>query len=151
MNLTEEPEIVNWPPTHYVFVEKTGPLPKIAPEAWGTAHSLLPLIKEQQPVTGYMSLYKMNPNVYRACFAVDAEPNQLPAEFEYEEFPGGKYSKFVLNGAFSDLPAASRRVFEIVSKNDVMLRPGYCIENYVTDPNFTPPDQQIIEILIPTA
>ena len=25
MNLTEQPELVQWPETHYVFVEKTGP------------------------------------------------------------------------------------------------------------------------------
>jgi hypothetical protein len=31
MNLTEEPEIVNWPETHYVFVEKTGPFHEDCP------------------------------------------------------------------------------------------------------------------------
>ena len=36
MNLTEEPEIVAWPKTHYVFVEKVGPFQTNAPEAWKT-------------------------------------------------------------------------------------------------------------------
>jgi hypothetical protein len=31
MNLTESGEIVEWPETHYVFVERTGVIPKVAP------------------------------------------------------------------------------------------------------------------------
>jgi len=31
MNLTETPEVVSWPETHYAFVEKTWPFPNIAP------------------------------------------------------------------------------------------------------------------------
>ena len=38
MNLTESPELVQWLPTHYVFIEKAGPFMKVAPEAWGLAH-----------------------------------------------------------------------------------------------------------------
>jgi DNA gyrase inhibitor GyrI len=151
MKLTEEPEIVEFPETHYAFVEMTGPFPNIAPEAWQTAHGLAPLLKEQNQITGYMSLYRMDPNVYRAGFALDARPAKLPEGLKYEKFEGGKYSRFVLTGPYSDLPAASRRVFEIVSKNDMMLRSDFCIEHYVSDPNTTPEDRLTTEILIPTA
>ena len=34
MNLSEEPEIVNWPESHYVFIEKVGPFMNTAPQAW---------------------------------------------------------------------------------------------------------------------
>ena len=34
MNLTEVPETVTWPETHYVFVEKIGPFQTNAPQAW---------------------------------------------------------------------------------------------------------------------
>jgi DNA gyrase inhibitor GyrI len=151
MNLTEEPEVVTWPEIHYVFAEKTGPFPKICPEAWQTAHSLLPLLKEQNQIAGYMSLYKMNPNVYRAGFAVAAVPVTLPSGLKYEAFHGGKYSKFTLTGPYSDLPQATGRVFEIVSKNNMMLRSDFCIEHYANDPSTTPEDKLITEILIPTA
>ena len=66
MNLTEEPEIVDFAPMHYVFVEKTGPFMKIAPEAWQTLHSLSPLLKEHNQITSGVSLYRMDPNTYRA-------------------------------------------------------------------------------------
>jgi predicted transcriptional regulator YdeE len=151
MNLTEEPEIVQWPATHYVFIEKTGPFSKIAPEAWGTAHSVAPLLSENNQIKGYMSLYRMNPNVYRAGFALAAAPVKLPAELSYELFEGGEYSRFVLTGPFSDLPAATGRAWEIVSKSDIMVRPEFAIEHYVTDPRVTPEEKLITEILIPTA
>ena len=151
MNLTEEPEIVDWPETHYVFVEKTGHFPKICPEAWQTAHSVAPLLKEHNEVTGYMSLYRMSPNVYRAGFVLRHPPEKLPPELKYEKFTGGRYSKFVLVGPYSDLPAATGRVWEIVSKNDIMVRADFAIENYVNNPKETPEDKLITEILVPTA
>lgn len=151
MNLTETPEIVQWAPTHSVFIEKTGPFMKVAGEAWQTAYSLFPLLKAHNQVTGNMSLYKTSPNVYRACFALTAPPVKLPPEFTYELIEGGEYSRFILTGPFSDLPAATGRVFELASKNDWMLRADWCIENYVSDPSTTPQDKNIIEILIPIA
>jgi DNA gyrase inhibitor GyrI len=150
MNLTEEPDHVAWPETHYVFVERTGPFMKTAPEAWQTAHTLLPALSERNNVTGYMSLYKMGPDVYRAGFALAAPPVGLPRGLQYELFPGGEYSRFTLTGPYSDLPQATGRVFEILSKNNMALRSDFCIENYVNDPRTTPPEKAITEILIPT-
>ena len=93
MNLTEEPEIVNWPEIHYVFVEKTGPFMNTAPQAWGEVHRNVPAIAEKNQITKYMSLYKTGPNIYRAGVAVAAPPVELPEGLQYEEFSGGKYSR----------------------------------------------------------
>ncbi len=38
MNLTEDPELVTWPATHYVFIEKIGPFQKTAQQAWQELH-----------------------------------------------------------------------------------------------------------------
>jgi effector-binding domain-containing protein len=151
MNLTEMPEVVDFPETHYVFVEKSGHFPKICPEAWQIAHSLVPLLKEHNQITGYMSLYRMSPDVYRAGFALAEKPKNLPPELKYEDFAGGAYSKFVLTGSYSQLPQATGRVWEIVSKNNIMVRSDFAIENYVNDPRTTPEDKLVTEILIPTA
>jgi predicted transcriptional regulator YdeE len=151
MNLTEKPEFVHWPETHYVFVEKTGPFQKTAPEAWQKAHSVASLLKEHNKITGYMSLYRMSPNTYRAGFALAAAPVKLPADLKYEKFAGGAYCKFVLTGPYSDLPAASGRVWQIASENDIVVRADFAIENYVSDPSVTPAEKLITEILIPTA
>jgi effector-binding domain-containing protein len=66
-------------------------------------------------------------------------------------FEGGQYSKFVLTGPYSNLGPATGRVFEIVSKNNIMLRMDFCIEHYVYDPQTTPEDKLVTEILVPTA
>jgi effector-binding domain-containing protein len=149
MNLTEEPETVTWPETHYVFVEKTGPFMIVAPQAWQEAHRLVPAVLEHNQITGYMSLYKMEPNIYRAGVVLSALPVELPQGLHYEKFSGGKYGRFVLTGPYSNLPKASGRVFEIVAEKKIQLGDGYFIENYVNDPRKVPEDELITEIMIP--
>jgi len=150
MNLTETPEIVTWPETHYVFLEKTGPFQNTAPAAWQTLHKFVPAISEHHKITGFMSLYKVGPKIYRAGVSVAAEPKNLPENVRYEKFKGGKYSKFVLTGSYANLPEASRRVFEIVAEKKTQMRDDFCIEHYANDPRTTPEDQLVTEILVPT-
>jgi effector-binding domain-containing protein len=150
MNLTQEPEIVTWPETHYVFIEKVGPFMNTAPEAWQEVHKLVPEIAEHNEINGYMSLYKMGPKVYRAGVSVAAPPKEVPDGLKYVKFPGGKYSRFVLTGPYSELPEASGRAWQLVAEKNVPLRDDYNIENYVTDPRETPADQLITQILFPT-
>ena len=150
MKLTEEPSTVNWPETHYVFIEKTGPFQETAPQAWQGLHQIIPAISEQNKITGYISLYKRGPKKYRAGVSLAGEPENLPENLQYEKFKGGKYSRFILTGPYSNLAEASGRVFEIVSEKKIQVRDDYCIENYVNDPRKTPEEDLITEILIPT-
>jgi effector-binding domain-containing protein len=151
VNLTEVHEIVHWPVTHYVFLERVGPFMKIAPQAWQDLHALKYLIAETSQITGAMALYRMRPDTYRAGFILAAIPKALPPELTYEQFPGGKYSRFVLTGPYHNLPQASGRVWEIVSRTGLQTRLDFAIENYVNDPGSTPEAELITEILIPTA
>jgi effector-binding domain-containing protein len=150
LKLTQEPEIVNWPETHYVFVEKIGPFQETAPQTWNEVHPLIPAVSQHNQVTGYMSLYKVGPKVYRAGVSVATEPKNLPANLRYEKFKGGKYSRFVLTGSYANLPEASGRVFEIVAEKKIQMRDDFCIENYLNDPRVTPEDQLSTQILVPT-
>src|SRR5271156_756254 len=155
LQLTEVPEVVNWPETHYVFIEKVGPFQNTAPQAWQQIHQLVPKILEQNEITGYMSLYKVGPQIYRAGVALAATPpagtKGLPEGLRYEKFKGGRYSRFVLTGPFSNLPEACGRVFQIVAETKLAVRDDFGIENYVSDPRTTPEDQLVTEILVPTA
>jgi hypothetical protein len=56
MKLTESAEIVTWPETHYVFLEKTGPIPKNAPLAWQEFLPFVPQLKATTSVTGFLSV-----------------------------------------------------------------------------------------------
>lgn len=149
-NLTEVPDIVTWPETHYVFIEKIGPFQNTAPQAWKELHQLVPRISERNKITGYMSLYKVGPKIYRAGVSLAAGPENLPEGLQYAKFTGGKYSRFVLTGPYSNLPEACGRVFDIVSETKIQLRDDYYIENYANDPRTTPEQQLVTEILIPT-
>jgi len=151
LQLTEVPEIVNWAETHYVFIEKVGPFQNTAPQAWQQMHQLVSKVLEQNKITGYMSLYKIDSQIYRAGIALAAAPKDLPEGLAYEKFKGGKYSRFVLTGPYSNLPAACCRVFQIVADTKLPVREDFGIENYVSDPRTTPEDQLITEILVPTA
>jgi DNA gyrase inhibitor GyrI len=151
MNLTEKAETINWPITHYIYFEKIGPFHETAPQAWNALHQMVPVISKNNQITGYMSLYKVKPQVYRAGLALSEPPHQLPQGMEYSYFKGGKYSKFVLTGSYKDLPEACGRVFEIVETDKILTRDDFCLENYITDPGKTPEDENITEILIPTA
>jgi len=151
MNLNEEPEIVHWPETHYVYIEKTGPFMNVAPQAWGEVHSNVPAIEEKNQITKYFSLYKMGPDIYRAGVAISAPPVDLPDGLQYEKLPGGKYSCFVLTGPFSDLPQASGRAWQLAGEKKIPLRDDFAIEYYVKDPRVTPEAELVTEILIATA
>lgn len=151
MNLTPEPETVNFPATHYVFVERHGQFATTAPQAWESAHKFVPELSIKNKIAGYMSLYKVGPKVYRAGFALDGPPVDLPDGLAYEEFKGGKYSCLVLTGPYSDLPAASGQAWNTVAEKKIPVRDDYAIENYVNDPRVTPEDQLVTHILIPTA
>jgi effector-binding domain-containing protein len=150
VNLTETPEIVEWPKTHYVYVEKIGSFQTNAPEAWQNLHSSVSRIAENNQITGYLSLYKMGPQIYRAGVALAEPPAKLPAGIAYMEFNGGKYSRFVLTGPYSNLGRATGRVVELITETKLPLRDDYFIENYVNDPRTTPEEQLISQILIPT-
>jgi predicted transcriptional regulator YdeE len=151
MNLTQEPDAVTWPETHYVFVEKVGSFQQNAPQAWESAHTFAPALLEHNRITGYISLYKMGPQVYRAGFTLAAAPKDLPAGLTYEKFPGGKYSRFVLTGPYNLLGQATGQAWNTVAEKQIQVRDDYAIENYVNDPRQTPEDQLITEILVPTA
>ena len=151
MNLTQEPEIVNFPATHYVFVEKTGDFHSIAPQAWKSAHAFVPELSKKNTITSYMSLYKVGPKMYRAGFGLADAPAELPDGLAYEKVAGGKFARFVLTGPYSDLPAASGRAWKTMEDRKIPLRDDYAIENYTNNPQVTPEDQLITEILIPIA
>jgi DNA gyrase inhibitor GyrI len=151
MNLTEDPEIVNWPETHYVFVEKIGPFVNNAPQAWQELHRNLAAIAEKNQIGQFFGLYRMGPDTYRAGVSLAAPPVELAEGIQYEKFAGGKYSRFVLKGSYSQLPVASGRVWQLVGERKIAQRDDFAIESYVNDPRTTPEEELITEILVPTA
>ncbi len=151
MNLTEKPDIVTRPDMHYVYIEKMGQFSETAPGAWESLFKLVPEISKNNTITGYLSLYKIKPDmIYRAGVSIAAPALQLPDGLAYTISRGGTYYRFILTGPYSDLPEASGRVFELVAARNIKMRDDFCIENYTSDPETTPEDKYVTEILIPT-
>jgi hypothetical protein len=151
MQLDETPEIVTRAQMHYIFVEKMGAFLDTAPQAWQEMHRLVPEVCAHNEINGYMSLYKLQWQIYRAGVSLAAEPVELPKGLRYEAFPGGTYRRFVLTGGYSDLPKATLRTLSIVSEKKIRLRDDYNIERYVSDPRVTPQGEMVTEILYPVA
>lgn len=149
IRLTVEPDTVQWPETHYVFVEKIGPFQVNAPEAWNALRPLTPGIAEHNTITGYLSLYKMDEQRYRAGVSVADEPRQLPGGVRYKKFAGGAFYRFVLRGPYAQLGEATGRTVALVREKKLPLRDDYNIEHYVNDPRVTPEDELVTEILFP--
>jgi AraC family transcriptional regulator len=149
LNLTTEPEIVNWPESHFVFVEKEGAFSSTAPKAWQELHRFKAAIAQQSQIIGAVALYRAGPKIYRAGFLLAGAARELPDNLQYTLFAGGKYGRFVLTGSYSHLHEASARVWSIVSERSIPLRDDFAIEYYANDPSTTPEEQLITEILIP--
>lgn len=151
MNLTEKPDIKNWPACHYVYVEKIGPFQNTAQKCWQELNQKKEEILKLTKIQAMMSLYKINPTmIYRAGAQVESKPENLPSGLSYIKFEGGKYARFVLKGSYSQLPEACGKVFAIVKQMNMKVRDGFYIENYVNDPKTTPEAELVTEILIPT-
>ena len=149
MQLAETPETVIWPETHYAFVERIGPFVNIAPAAWQSLHAQAAALSAHNQIVGAMALYKTGPQVYRAGFMLAAAATHLPNDLNYERFSGGRYRRFVLTGPYSELPEGSGRVWKSVAREGLKLRDDFAIENYLNDPNTTPAEELITEILVP--
>jgi predicted transcriptional regulator YdeE len=150
LNLTHTPEAIQFPETHYVFVERQGHIPAIAQQTWQTVGAFGREIAKHNRILGGAALYKTNPGVYRAGFMLAAAPASVPEGLTYVKLPAAQYSRFTLTGPYDQLPEATRRAFEIVAEKRIALRDDFNIERYVNDPLTTPADQLITEILFPT-
>ena len=149
MNLTLKPDLVEWAPMHYVFIEKIGPFSETARQAWQEFKAVendLGL-----PLQGRMSLYQIEQQmIYRAGASLREKPANVPAGLSYQKFEGGKYYRFTLTGSYMQLPEACGLVFKAVKDLGLKVRPAFFIENYVNDPAKTPEAELKTEILIPT-
>jgi predicted transcriptional regulator YdeE len=149
MGLNEEPQFIIWPETHFLFVEGIGPFMTSAPQSWQKFHMHLLVLRAQYTITGFMSLYKIGPLIYRAGVAVSEPAGDLPEGFRSTNFSGGRYALFTLKGSYAQLPEATGRAWQIVSEKGLTVRDDFAIENYTNNPATTAEADLISEILIP--
>eukprot|EP00697_Spironema_sp_BW2_P012195 gnl/Spiro4/28304_TR13996_c0_g1_i1.p1 gnl/Spiro4/28304_TR13996_c0_g1~~gnl/Spiro4/28304_TR13996_c0_g1_i1.p1 ORF type:complete len:181 (+),score=21.01 gnl/Spiro4/28304_TR13996_c0_g1_i1:44-544(+) len=162
--LNLNPTRTEYPALNYVFVEKKGPFPSTAREAWTEFLGVLPDIASRFPVQSVLSLYQCvsgpddAANVYRAGAAVEipslpeAITPSLPPSVTLELIPGGVYQVFELVGSYSQLPEASGRVFGHAHNTlHLRLRNDWNREVYVNDPKKVPEGELITHICLPVS
>ena len=150
MPLNETPEFIIRPTLLYVFVEKIGPFLETAKAAWEEFYPHLEEIRRETEIIEFAAHYKMQPEMrYRSGVAVATHPAQLPVGLKSEFREGGRYARFLLTGPYDQLVHACGRVFDLVRERNLDVRDDFYIEHYVNNPDTTPPDKLLTEILIP--
>ncbi len=156
INLSEKPEIVVWPETNYLGVEKVGSFHQTAPACWKELH-MIHLSKLRQHDSSLLnnqsfSLFHAKKEIYVACAGCKAV---VPSEYlvegkESSLFEGGKYARFEYIGPFSGFGQAWGRVGELIKENEFAIREdAFYIEHYASDPLTTPKHELSTYLLVP--
>lgn len=157
MNLESDFERVTRPLTHYVFLERRGPFAEVAPQLW---NELLPTLQNVAPqgareYLGFSGIDRSNPGeeamIYQAGGSFGQAPNNLPARLKQRSIKSGAYARFLLTGPYAQIWRAFDRNFKTLAEKQVLLRPEFCIENYLNNPEVTPEDELKTELLVPIA
>lgn len=155
VNMSTESDVVTRPETHYVYLERRGPFSEVAPPLW---NELMPALRSlrQQDIREYLGLSgidKRSPGeeamIYRAGVALAHLPDTLPSHLQHRQIKRGKYARFRLTGSYAQIWKAFDTVFKTLAGRQVTLRPEFCIENYLSDPQTTPEDALQTELLVP--
>ncbi|MDG0816690.1 AraC family transcriptional regulator [Bdellovibrio svalbardensis] len=156
MNLNLKPDFLTRPACHFISVRHSGPFVEVAMPAW---NELFPLLGDKfvrPQVQEYLGLSIMDPTskdessmTYDAGVVLDKEPQTLPNSLHYQKIPSGRYARFILTGPYHHVWPAFEKIFQTLGESKIKLRAGACIENYVNDPNVTPEQDLITELLIP--
>jgi AraC-like DNA-binding protein/DNA gyrase inhibitor GyrI len=158
VNLTTNYEVVSRPAFHYIFLQKSGPFAEIAPATWDEFARLQSDQIRPDEIRGMLGLSTIDKDkngeeamIYQAGLAVAAKPAPIPKGLQYKKIDAGKYARFLLTGAYSQISPAFSQVFRALSEKSVALREDYCVENYLNDPRNTQEEQLLTEILVPVA
>lgn len=154
MNLT--PEIVQREKTLIYSASVTGgEFKDIAPIAWQKFLNIVGTIKEDLSQSEFLGVGTMDKSDtkqvcnYKAALSVPYSSNINIASLDKEEIPASKYAKFLLEGTYDNVWIAFEKAFEVISKGDCEFADAPCLENYLNDPNTTPENELLTEILIP--
>lgn len=155
VNMNSEFDIVTRPVTHYVFLEKRGPFAEVAPPLWSEflphlRHINAAEVREYLGVSGVdKSRAGEDAMIYEAGVALAQKPSKLPEGLQERSIKSGRYARFLLTGPYTQIWPAFDKIFRTLAEKKVTLRPEYCIENYLNDPQTTPEEQLKTELLVP--
>lgn len=156
MNLDLNYTIVERANSHIVCVEKNGLFPEVALPAW---YELIPQVDKHinksdiEEYLGFSTMNKLSNSEkqmqYLAAVSIKNSELAVPQGLTYKKIPGGKYAKFVMIGPTHQVWPAFNLIFQLLTKKNVHLRSGACIENYLSNPELVPENELVTELLVP--
>lgn len=156
LNLTEKPEIITRETTHFLHVRRTGLFAEVAMPAWYALFPLLESNVEKTNIKEFLGTSLMDLKTqdessmfYDAGVSLIDKPKNVPKGMQYTKIASGKYARFILTGPYPGVWPAFEKIFRILAEKKIQLRDGACIENYINDPNVTPEEELITELLVP--
>lgn len=156
MNLTSKPDFITRDVSHFIYVRKNGPFAEVAIPAWMDLFPLLEGKFAHPQIQEFLGLSIMDLKskdessmTYDAGVVLDHEPKSVPKGLTYQKIPAGRYARFTLKGAYHQVWPAFEKIFQTLGDSKIKLRTGACIENYLNDPNTTPEQDLLTELLVP--
>ena len=141
--------------TVYTSTAQGGDFKVVAPQAWENFLKVLGTINEELDQSEFFGIGTMTTEgskkvcTYKAALSLPKNPNAYIEGLTKEELPSAKYAKFLLKGPYDNLWLAFDKAFQIVTESSHEFSEGPCLENYLNDPQITPPEELLTEILIP--
>lgn len=155
MNLNKDYQIITRPNLHFAFLEDHGPFRETAPALWPVMFQKLMPQVQQEEISEFLGLATVDQDklgketlVYRAGLGLKTPRKDLKG-VKFETIPGGKYASFILKGPYSAVWLAFNEVYKILSSEGIELRKGFSIDKYLNDPNVTPEEELLTELLVP--
>jgi DNA gyrase inhibitor GyrI len=154
-NITSDLEFITLQPSFLVYLEKLGPFSKTAPLAWKEFWSIAAGQLGQGKNSSMVGLSWIDETkagdaafIYQAGVLLVEKPDRIPNGLQVRLLKEGKYARFLLTGAYSQLPIAYPFAFSILEKENVAVRKDFCLEKYLNSMD-TPEENLKTEILIP--
>ncbi len=156
LNFELEPEIVQRDSKKILFVEDEGLFEEIAPLVWQKFLSKITQSPYMEKATEFLGISYVEASdlgtskyTYRAAIAIPELFDGVELSLASADLAGGRYAKFTLKGPYTGVWPAFKKAFAWLNEHDYELADGPCLENYLNDPNITPEDDLLTEIIIP--
>jgi predicted transcriptional regulator YdeE len=149
-------EVVEFPKSDYLYIEKIGSFMTTAPLAWQELHGIIHEKLDPTLICSMAGLSRVEDekSTYQAGVFVSAlfDPNTLPEGVQHRRVPHGKFLKFLLAGSYSLLAEAYPLAFERRAEGGYQERDegAFAMEIYLNNPS-TEPNEALLqtEIYLP--
>jgi AraC family transcriptional regulator len=154
MNIEMEmkPEVIKRSETTiYSFSADDTTFKDAAQVAWQEFLKIIPTVKEDLSQSEFLGVGEMSGDTcsYRAAISIPTNPNAEVANLIKEDIPASKYAKFLLKGSYDGIWYAFDKAFKFINESEFEISSAPCLELYLNDPNTTPENELLTEILIP--